>query len=464
MRSPPSICLRTEAVKTSAARSGACKALCALTAASGNYWDLVRSAITEQSPQQSAELANSQRLYCAGQSYLERLGIVYMEQIRLTIVTELYMREMGVRQFYDTMGGSSYASVRRHFLKLAEHGWIRWVRDATTGRGRPEGLYRSTELPVIDTGTFRTLPFSIRDALTVQLLEEMAARLGESLKHGNAEARADGVAVFKTIDEFDEQAWCRAYDAVERCFQELLQEQTDAKIRLENSAEEPLLMVANLAAFETPQPAAINTAQLPKANLKSPPPQWPQRVGKVFADRLDLAIVAELNNATMTPAELRATLGGTSSQGFLRRCKRLADLGWTVNVDTQTGGALRGANVYQFRAAAPDVSEAEIERSVPDSVRKGSSWRAFHPFLSASIEAIDAGTFNKRFDRHLTMSPLLVDEIGWKQVTKALLGFQEALGRIEADLKVRRRTTAAKSFPAAFLLSTFEAPQHEDRR
>ncbi len=271
------------------------------------------------------------------------------------------MREMGMQQFYATIGGSSYASVRRYFLKLAEHGWIRWVRNATTGRGRPEGLYRSTELPVIDTDTFRALPLSIRDALTVQLLEEMAARLGDSLEHGTADARADVVATFRTINEFDEQAWCTTYDAVEHCFQALLQEQTDARIRLENSAEKPLLMVVNLAAFESPKPAGAGATHLPKATLKSPPPPWPQRVGKVFADRLDLAIVAELNDATMTPTELRATLGGTSSQGFLRRCKRLADLGWTVNVNTQTGGALHGANVYQFRAAAPNISETDIE-------------------------------------------------------------------------------------------------------
>lgn len=386
-----------------------------------------------------------------------------MEQIRLTIVTELYMREMGVQQFYDTIGGSSYASVRRHFLKLAEHGWIRWVRNAPTGRGRPEGLYRSTELPVIDTETFRTLPFSIRDALTVQLLEEMAARLGESLEHGTADARADVVASFRTINDFDEQAWCESYDAVEQCFQALLQEQTDAKIRLENSAEKPLLMVVNLAAFETPQPTGAGATHLPKATLKSPPPPWPQRVGKVFADRLDLAIVDELNNATMTPTELRATLGGTNSQGFLRRCKRLADLGWTVNVNMQTGGALHGANVYQFRAAAPNISETDIEGRIPSAVRKGGSWKAFHPFLSASIKAIDAGTFNRRFDRHLTMSPLLVDEIGWKQVTNALLKFEETLRRVEAGLKVRRRTKTTESFPAAFLLSTFGAPQREVR-
>jgi DNA-binding PadR family transcriptional regulator len=460
MRSPPSICLRTEAVKSSAPVGGVCSA----GAAFGNQCVLVRSAKAEQTPKKPAESLGNQRLLNAGQSYLERLGILYMEQIRATIVTELYMREMGVQQFYDTIGGSSYDSVRRHFLKLVEHGWLRKVRTVATGRGRPEALYRATEQAVIDTETWRTIPFSIRDALTVQLLLEMGARLGEALGHGTADARADGVATFRTI-EVDQLAWCRAYDAIEHCFQTLLQEQTDAKIRMENSGEQPLLMVVNLAAFEAspPREEATSSSPLPKANEKSPPPPWPQRIGKVFADRLDLAIVDELNNATMTPAQLHATLGGTSSQGFLRRCKRLADLGWTVNIDTQTGGSLHGANVYHFRAAAPNVSESDIIENIPAALRKGQSWDAFQSFIATSIEAVDVGTFNNRFDRHLTMSPLLVDETGWEQVIKALRTFEETVLRLENELAERRRSEKVRGFPAAFLISSFQSPLRRTR-
>ncbi len=386
-----------------------------------------------------------------------------MEQIRLTIVTELFMREMGVRQFYETIGGSSYDSVRRHFLKLVEYGWLRRVRTVAVGRGRPEALYRSTELAVINTETWRTIPFSIRDAFTVQLLEEQGGRLGEALGRGTADARGDGVATFKII-EVDETGWCKAHDAVERCFQTLLQEQTDAKIRLDNSDDDPMLMIVNLAAFEAPgTPEGGDVTSLPKAGAMSSPPPWPQRIGKVFADSLDLAIVDELNRATMTPAQLHMALGGASSQGFLRRCKRLTDLGWAVNTDTKTGGALHGASVYHFRAAAPNVSESDIYDRVPIAARNGRSWDAFRPFIATSIGAVEAGRFNNRFDRHLTMSPLLVDEIGWTQVTKALRTFEETLLRVEADLASRGSGTNGR-FSAAFLLASFQAPLREMRQ
>ncbi len=423
----------------------------------------MRSPNAKQSPPGPADVVvGGRRLPCAGQSYLARLGVVYMEQIRLTIVTELFMREMGMRQFYETIGGSSYDSVRRHFLKLVEHGWLRKVRTAEVeGRGRPETLYRSTELAVIDTEAWRGIPFSIREAISVELLEEMAGRLGEALVEGTADARPDGPSVFKTI-EVDEPGWCMAATGVERCFQTLLHEQTDAKIRLETSSEQPLLMVVNLAAFEASgEHASESTPPLPRSGEMSSPPRWPQRVGKVFADRLDLEIVYELNRATMTPAQLHTKLGGASSQTFLRRCKRLTNLGWAVNIDTETGGSLHGASVHRFRAAAPDVSEKSIYRPIPTPVRKGRTWETFKPFIETSIAAVGAGRFDNRFDRHLTMSPLLLDEIGWAQVTKALRGYEDSLDRVELALAKRRRRKGFSGFPAAFVLSSFQAPQRE---
>lgn len=408
----------------------------------------------------TADTLEGQRHLCAGQSYLDRLGVLYMDEIRLTIVMELYMREMGPRQFFETIGGTSYDSIRRHFVKLVETGWLRKVRTVASGPGRPEALHRSTEQAVIDTETWRRIPVSIRDSFTVMLLEEMASRLGEALEGGTAEARADRVATFKVL-EIDELTWCRAREAIERCFQTLKQEQIDAKIRLETSQEQPFLMIVNLGAFEAPGPQVPARLALPKVAKLSPPAECPHRIGKVFSDRLDLAIIDELNRATMTPAQLHATLGGTSTQGFLRRCKRLRELGWVANIKTQTGGALHGANVYEFRAASPSVSERDIIQGIPPAIRKGRGWDAFERFIATSVGAVDAGAFNSRFDRHLSMSPLLVDEIGWTQVTKALRKFEATLVGLET--LTRRMNKSNTNFPAAFLLSAFQAPLRELR-
>lgn len=423
----------------------------------------MRSGNAEQSQRIAVDSLDAGRYPCTGPSYLERLGVLYLDEIRLTIVMELYMREMGVAQFYETFGGSSKDSVRRHFKKLVEYGWIRWVRDAPTGqKGRPEGLYRATEQAVIDTETWRRLPTSVRDVFTVMLLEELGVRLGESLKDGMADARADRVAAFKTM-HVDELSWRKAQEAVENCFQALRQEQIDAKIRLNKSQGRPLLMIVNLAAFEAAGPDVNPAMALPKADAGSPSPPWPLRIGKVFTDDLNLAIVDELNHAALTPAQLHATLGGATSTTFLRKCKRLAKLGWAVDVDMKTGGKLHGANLYLFRAAAPNISEADIFKGVPASARIGQSWDAIQPFIAASLSAIDAGTFNKRFDRHLSLSPLLVDEIGWTQVNKELRAFQETLAHLETGLAQSSRSRPSKGFSAAFLASSFQSSLRDIR-
>jgi hypothetical protein len=409
----------------------------------------VRSAKAEQSPAVAAAARPPQRLICAGQTYLERLGILYSEEIRLTIVAELSMREMGPLQFYETIGGRSYDSVRRHFLKLVDYGWLRKVRTVSTGRGRPEALFRATEQAVIDTETWRRLPVSIRDALTVMLLEDMGRRLGEASQP--RDARLDPVATFEILP-LDGQAWCNAVEAVEGCFRVLRQEQMDAKIRLEKSHEQPILVVVNLAAFEAHNPR-IGGSSLPKAQSALSEYPWTKRIGKVFADRINYAIVEELNRCAMTPAQLHATLGGPSSQGFLRRCRRLMDLGWAVNVSQESGGPLYGAKVSKFCAAAPNISEQEILERIPPSQRRGSSWEVFGSFIKAALPAVHTGTFNNRFDRHLTSSPMLLDRVGWSQVLKALTALEEVLDELKRD-KIPERDTTSE---AGFLVSSFEA-------
>lgn len=373
------------------------------------------------------------------------------------------MREMGVVQFYETFGGSSKDSVRRHFKKLVDYGWLRWVRDAPTGqKGRPEALYRATEQAVIDTETWRKLPVSVRDVFTVMLLEELGTRLHEALQGEMADAQTDQVAFFKTI-HIDEFSWRKAHEAIENCFQALRQEQIDAKIRLSKSHAQPLQMVVNLAAFEACGPHVDPNLALPKAEERFPPPPWPLRIGKVFADDLNLAIVDELNQAAMTPSQLHAALGGATSTTFLRKCKRLAKLGWAVDIDVKTGGKLHGAHLYQFRAAAPNISESGIFKSIPASVRNGRKWDAIQPFIATSIRAIDAGTFNNRFDRHLSLSPLLVDEIGWAQVNKALRAFEETVDNLKADFDHRSRGKQSRGFSAAFLAASLQTPLRDIR-
>jgi hypothetical protein len=431
----------------------------------------MRSIETDQSMWAKAVIEDPGALLCTGQSYLERLGVLYMDRIRLQIVTELFRREMTPAQFHEVFGGRSYASIRRHFLKLVETGWLRPVRPMDYGNGpvrpgRTGTLHRATELPVIDNETFERFPVSIRDTFTVQFLEEMGCRFGEAVKAGITETRRDPLAQFQAA-ELDEPGWRKALDAVERCFKELSQIETDAKTRMDHGFGSPLSMIVTLAAFELP-PAKESTstaAQLPRADRSSfIRHHWPQRIGKVFVDPLNLAIIDILNRATMTSNELHDYFGLRTPRAFRERCDFLTELGWLTMLDgNHLGGSNPDIRSHRFRAASPKTSKAAILGPVPKPARDGEVYTAFDRFSSSSVDALQAGTFNRRADRHVTLSQLVVDELGWNQVVDALTACTQSLGKAELSAR-RQQKKKAETFSIGLMVSGIEAPVRDLRR
>ncbi|HEU5105561.1 MAG TPA: hypothetical protein VFU11_06940 [Solirubrobacterales bacterium] len=430
----------------------------------------MRSAETDQSTPAKAVLADSGPLFCTGHSYLERLGVLYMDRIRLQIVTELYMREMTPAQFHDVFGGRSYASIRRHFLKLVETGWLRPVRPMNYGGesvrpGRTGTLHRATELPVIDNQTFERFPLSIRDTFTVQFLEEMGCRYGEAVKAGLDANGRNRLAHF-CVAELDERGWCEALGAVEGCFKELSQIQTDAKTRMDHGHGSPLSMIVNLAAFELPPAEASKSAvdQLPQVDPSSfVRHHWPQRIGKVFVDPLNLAIIDVLNRATMTSSELHDYFGLRTPRAMRERCEFLADLGWlTMLGGDPRGGSNSDARSHRFRATSPTTSRAAILRPVPRSAREGDVFAAFDRFSAASVDALRAGTFNRRADRHLTLNQLVVDQIGWDQVVNALAACRQSLEETQQSARSRRKGEV-ETLSIGLMVSGIAAPPREFR-
>lgn len=395
--------------------------------------------------------------------FLRRLAIVFADPLRLKIVTELYMREMSPSGFYAEFGGGSVPRVDRHFKRLAEHGWLRFIREESGGgrRGGTEHFYRATELAIFDHETWALLPYSIRVAFSWRTFEQLAERVREALLAGTLDARADSHLSWTPV-LLDQLGWEQVTASVDALFESLFEEQAEAKLRAIDSEEEPMLATVALAAFESPAPSQGPGAGRAGSNLveggDSPVP-FPLRLSKVFADELCLKIVAELNLREMSAPRFHDEFGGASINGLRRRFKMLAEIGWLKKVNEKTGGRRRGAIEHFYRATGPAIFDNRTWSDVPDSLKTTYSWRTFEQLSEKVREAIEAGTFEARPDNHLSWSLLRLDRLGWEKTIAAVDGLFASIFEEQESAKLRIERSGEEPVAMTVALAAFESPK-----
>jgi DNA-binding transcriptional ArsR family regulator len=395
-------------------------------------------------------------------SFLARLAVVFADPLRLKIVSELFMREMSPTQFYEAFGGGSLSRVDRHFKRLAEHGWLRLVRKASGGRrrGGTEHFYRASELAIFDRETWALLPDSLKTEFSWRIFEQFAERVKEALEAGTFDARPDRHFTWTPL-VLDEQGRERVIAAVDALFASLFEEQADARLRIAKSGEAPMQATVALAAFDSPNRRRNRSGLLlPAVDAVDPPSPLPftVRVAKVFADPLNLKIVTELNLREMSPTQFVDEFGGAPLAGIDRRFKLLTEIGWLTKVGEKTGGKRRGATENFYRATGPAIFDSRSWSEVPDAIRVTFSWRIFEQLAEQVREAMDAGTFDSRPDRHHSWTPLVLDQLGWEQVVVAVDALFHYLLEEQKAAKIRIAESGENPLIATVYLAAFESP------
>jgi DNA-binding transcriptional ArsR family regulator len=359
-------------------------------------------------------------------AYLRRVAIVFAAEIRIKIVSELYQREMSAKEFFDEFGGGSITRVDRHFKRLAEHGWLRYVRTEgpdSQRRGSREHFYRAPEPAILDNETWALLPYSVRVATSWRTFMTLAERVREALQAGTLDARDDSHLSYVTMN-LDELGWETIIGAVDSFFESIFEEQADARLRMSHSGEKPIVATVALTVFESPArfPIAPVERTTPVLVLAPKDPLIPfhQRLSKIFGDKLSLNIVAEANVRQVSTPLLSEEIGADDVQGVRRRVKGLERSGWLLQVDEKTGGRRRSAKERFYKATAPAILDNESWAGIPKTVKPTFSWNVFRLLADLVKEAIVAGTFEARLDNHLSWSVLRLDQRGWENVAQAL--------------------------------------------
>jgi hypothetical protein len=347
------------------------------------------------------------------------LAVVFRVAIRLKIVAELYIRPMSPKDFFEEFGGGSVERVAQHFEALEETGWLRQVGPKEQGGklgGHPETLFRATDTPFFDAETWTLLPYSLRLAYSWSTFKATAKELREGIERAFDEERPSRDLTCTPL-ELDEYGWTRVIAKLDAHFESTFEEQEDAKIRVERSGGDLFRAGILQAGFESPRSDDRLALCLADGPLESTTP-FPQRMAPIFADDLSMQILEQLNKGDLTINQFFREFAGDATIWAVRhRFRRLKDLAWIAVVKKIKR---RAAREYVYRATKPAIVNNGLWTDVPEALGRTATWKTFVDCSDLVKEAIAAGTFDMRDDRHLSWSIVNLDRKGWHNEIAAI--------------------------------------------
>jgi DNA-binding transcriptional ArsR family regulator len=158
-----------------------------------------------------------------------------------------------------------------------------------------------------------------------------------------------------------------------------------------------------------------------------------------------------LNQRVASPkeiaGELREEVGKVSYH-----VKELRNLGCVKLVDT---AQRRGATEHYYRGVTQAHLSDDFWSTLSTAVRNGISVMGLKVLIEAAREAIEAGTFDARTDRHLSCLTFSLDGEGWDEARDLLNETLERLVEVGAKSEARG---AEERRSATFGLLSFESP------
>jgi hypothetical protein len=180
-----------------------------------------------------------------------------------------------------------------------------------------------------------------------------------------------------------------------------------------------------------------------------------QRLVKALSHPHRLHALKILNEKTASPIQL-APLVGTSVGRIAYHVRELERLDCIELVDTRQ---VRGATEHFYRATERAFFSEEDWVALPASIRRSISGMMITEIWGFIGDAMSAGTFDKRGDRHLSWTPMVVDEDGWQELHGVLDETLDRVIEIQAQSAARLARTGGQGDPVAATMMCFETPR-----
>jgi DNA-binding transcriptional ArsR family regulator len=180
-----------------------------------------------------------------------------------------------------------------------------------------------------------------------------------------------------------------------------------------------------------------------------------QRLFKALSHPLRFQALMILNERVASPNELSKELGEGLSQ-VSYHVKVLLESDCIELVKTEPR---RGAVEHYYRATSRAFFDDREWAKLPASIKPGFSASLLQTIMDDAAAALKAESFDARNERHLSWTPLKVDEQGWRDLGGLLA---ETLDRVlEIQAESGRRMAKAKdgeSIPAGVAMMSFTTP------
>jgi DNA-binding transcriptional ArsR family regulator len=181
-----------------------------------------------------------------------------------------------------------------------------------------------------------------------------------------------------------------------------------------------------------------------------------QRLAKALSHPMRARILAILNEGVASPNEISETIG-ERLPNVSYHVRTLQELGCIELVRT---AQRRGAIEHYYRAVVrPFFSDRDWKR-LPRSGRQAISDAILKIVWEDVSAAIEAGTFEGRPDRHLSHSPMELDEEGWTEMARLMADMLTEAEKIESRSNSRRRKSGEDPVATSVVLMQFESPDH----
>lgn len=179
-----------------------------------------------------------------------------------------------------------------------------------------------------------------------------------------------------------------------------------------------------------------------------------QQLAKALAHPLRVKILTSLHKGISSPNQLAQELGEPLGN-VSYHVKTLLEYGCVELVKTEPR---RGAVEHFYRATERAFfSDAEWAK-IPASARKGISGVILEAIGSDATEALVEGTIDARTDSHVTRTPLVLDEQGWKDLNEVLKETLDRATEIQEEAASRLTKDKKEGFPTKLAILHFESP------